>query len=77
MKEENKENIDIEIGLTKEQLEERKRNGQINHDVSVPTKSIKKILFENFFTLFNMLNLVLAILIFSVGSYNFFNDCNH
>ena len=36
---------------------------------SVKTKSIKQILFENFFTLFNFLNLFLAIAIFSVGSY--------
>ena len=35
----------------------------------MPTKSIKRILFDNFFTLFNLLNLVLGIAIFAVGSY--------
>ena len=35
----------------------------------MPTKSIKKILFDNFFTLFNLLNLILGIAVFAVGSY--------
>lgn len=37
--------------------------------IFVPTKSIKRILFDNFFTLFNLLNLILGIAIFAVGSY--------
>ena len=63
------ENIDIKIGLSKSQVQKRIEENKVNHDVSVPTKSIKRILFENFVTLFNILNLFLAILIFSVGSY--------
>lgn len=33
------------------------------------TKSIKSIIYNNFFTLFNLINLLLAIAVFSVGSY--------
>ena len=47
----------IIIGLTIEEVEERKRKNLVNYDTSVPTKSIKRILLENFFTLFNFLKL--------------------
>ena len=56
-------------GLTDEQVNERIKKNQINYDTTVPTKSIKRILFENFFTLFNFINLFLGIAIFLVGSY--------
>lgn len=56
-------------GLTKEQVEKRIKEKNVNYDLSLPTKSIKQILYENFFTLFNFLNLFLAIIIFMVGSY--------
>ncbi len=59
----------LDIGLTSEQVQDRINNNLINYDTSAPTKSIKQILFENFFTLFNFLNLIFAIAIFSVGSY--------
>lgn len=59
----------LKIGLTNEQVQERIEKNLINHDTSVPSKSIKRILYENFFTLFNFLNLFLAIAIFCVGSY--------
>ena len=57
------------IGLNKEQVEKRKQEDLWNKDTSVPTKSIKRILYDNFFTLFNFLNLFLAIAIFITGSY--------
>ena len=56
-------------GLTTKEVEERKKVGKVNYDTSVPTKSIKKILYDNFFTLFNIINLILGIAIFLVGSY--------
>ena len=40
------------IGLSKEQVEKRKQEDLWNKDTSVPTKSIKRILYDNFFTLF-------------------------
>lgn len=57
------------VGLTDEEVNKRQEANLVNYDTSVPTKSIKKILFDNFFTLFNFLNLFLAIAIFLVGSY--------
>lgn len=59
----------VELGLTTEEVKQRQEKNWVNYDTSVPTKSIKRILFENFFTLFNFLNLFLAIAIFMVGSY--------
>lgn len=62
-------NPDCQTGLTHEQIEQRKKENLINYDTSVPTKKISQILRENFITLFNILNLILGILIFCVGSY--------
>lgn len=56
-------------GLTNEQVKQRIEEKQVNYDTSIPTKSIPQILKENFITLFNILNLILGILVFSVGSY--------
>lgn len=56
-------------GLSYEQVKQRQAEGKINYDTTLPTKSIKKILYDNFFTLFNVINLILGIAIFSVGSY--------
>ena len=64
-----KEKRIIETGLTSEEVEERIKQGLVNEDTTVPTKKISIILKENFFTLFNFLNLFLAIAIFAVGSY--------
>ena len=62
-------NPSITEGLINEQIEQRKKENLVNYDTSIPTKSIKRILFENFFTLFNFLNLFFALAIFCVGSY--------
>lgn len=65
----NRYNPSIENGLNSTQVEERIKDNLVNYDTSVPTKSIKQILAGNFFTLFNFLNLFLALAIFAVGSY--------
>lgn len=62
-------NPDIKEGLNKKQLEERKRDKLLNYDVDVPTKTIGQIITLNIFTLFNIVNFVLAFLIICVGSY--------
>lgn len=56
-------------GLTEKQVEDRKKNGQVNYDTTVKTKSIKSIVLSNIFTIFNLLNVMLAFAIFVVGSY--------
>lgn len=55
-------------GLSDEEAEQRKKEGKINGDGSVPTKSVKEIIRTNLFTFFNLINVVLAALVFAVGS---------
>ena len=56
-------------GLTSEQVKEKKKNGLVNGNFSVKTKSIWQIFFTNVFTLFNFINLSLALCLFLVHSY--------
>lgn len=64
------EEIELEFnGLSNDEVNERIKQNLVNYDTSIPTKSIKRILCENFFTLFNFLNLFLALAVFLVGSY--------
>lgn len=56
-------------GLTKQEVNERIRQNKINYDTTNPSKSIKQILFDNTFTLFNFINLVLGGAVILVGSY--------
>ena len=69
-----KENIErynpnIEEGLSNNQAEKRKKEGLVNFDTTSPTKSIKSIIISNFFTIFNLMNLLLALAVFAVGEY--------
>lgn len=64
----NKEKI-LQLGLNDEQIKKRIDKGQINYDTSVPTKSIKRIFYDNIFTLFNLINIILFCLLIIVGSY--------
>lgn len=59
----------IQEGLSSEDVKKRQKKNLVNYDTSVPTKSIKKILFDNFFTIFNFLNLFLGIIVFMAGSF--------
>ena len=58
-----------EQGLTDAQAEERMRDGRGNVMDTNQGKSLKKILFDNVFTLFNLLNFSLAACLLLVGSY--------
>lgn len=59
---------DENAGLSPEQVASRFKDGLYNRDAGIKTKSIKRILFENAFTFFNILNLVLDTLVLMVGS---------
>lgn len=59
----------INKGLTVEQVKQRQDENLVNKDTSVPTKKISHIIKDNLFTLFNLLNLLLAIAVFWVSSY--------
>jgi len=62
-------NPKIEDGLTELQVSRQIKKGYVNYDCNVKTKSIGKIILSNAFTLFNILNLFLGLLIFCVHSY--------
>lgn len=57
------------MGLTDEEVLEKQKNGESNGTVKVKTKSVPQIIRDNFLTLFNLVNIILAVLIISVGSY--------
>lgn len=59
----------VSQGLNSEQVKERLENGLCNTDTQLPTKSIKRIFFDNIVTLFNILNIILGIAVLYVGSY--------
>ena len=62
-------NPDPGFGLSDEQISARKNTGLINEDVSIPTKTIPRIIKDNLFTLFNLINFFLAAAIIYVGSF--------
>lgn len=69
MKKREGEKMDINIGLTNEQVEERVQKGLQNGETDVPTKSVKHIVMDNLFTLFNLVNFIMAFSVAMVHSY--------
>ncbi|GBU10542.1 carbonate dehydratase [Erysipelotrichaceae bacterium] len=58
---------DIEYGLTIKEVDQRTRDGLVNIVTESPTKSVKEIIKTNSLTLFNGLNIALAILVVIAG----------
>ena len=56
-------------GLTREEVKLRIKEGKANYDTTTPSKSIKEIVIENTFTLFNLINIILGLAVLFVGSY--------
>ena len=56
-------------GLTSQQAAERAAAGYANVEVASPTKSEKQIVFDNVFTFFNLIFVVLAVCLLIVGSF--------
>lgn len=56
-------------GLSDEEVRLRKEEGKVNTSSTLRTKSIKRIFYDNIFTLFNAINIVLLIALLLVGSY--------
>lgn len=56
-------------GLSTQEVIQRVNAGKVNIDNSKPKKTLGSILFKNIFTLFNLLNISLALAVFLVGSY--------
>lgn len=62
-------NPDYVSGLTDQQAAQRVRQGLVNGSDQIKTKSIPLIIRDNLITFFNILNVILAALVLSVGSY--------
>lgn len=60
---------DYKTGLTKKQVEQRQEEGLTNLAVDTSFKSVKQIIFENTFTYFNLIFLILGLLLCLVQSY--------
>lgn len=56
-------------GLSAHQVDLRRSEGLLNTDLSIHTKTSWEIIHDNLFTLFNLINVVLALAILYVGSY--------
>lgn len=65
----NRYNPKYNVGLTKKQVKLRISEGLVHKGDTVKTKTIKEIINTNLYTLFNFINLILAVLIVSVGRY--------
>ncbi|MGI6169848.1 MAG: cation-translocating P-type ATPase, partial [Christensenellales bacterium] len=61
-------NPKVDVGLSADQVAQRRREGLYNKTMSPPTKSVGRIILENVFNLFNGLNAVLALLVILAGS---------
>lgn len=56
-------------GLTAAQVEERVRQGLVNTQATHISKTTGQIVRDNLMTFFNLINLILAVLVLTVGSY--------
>ena len=59
----------LHIGLTSEEVQLLTEQGLVNGDLDVKTKTYKQIIKDNLFTLFNLVNTILAVCIAIVGSW--------
>ncbi len=62
-------NSDAKLGLTEDQVNTRFADNLVNHDTTIPTKTIGQIIWSNLITPFNLLNLCLAVAVFFTGSF--------
>lgn len=60
---------DYKKGLTSQQVQEHYLHGWTNKAVDPPSKTTKEIVYENMFTYFNLIFVVLAVLLCLVGSF--------
>ena len=56
-------------GLSAAEVEERVARGEVNVDAGVHTRSVRQIVRENTLTLFNAINVILAVFVLVTGSY--------
>ena len=56
-------------GLSEDQVAKRIKEGKVNHTSHKSSNSVGKIILTNTLTIFNLVNLILALMIISVGAY--------
>lgn len=61
--------VNPDTGLTEAEVEQRRTEGKTNVDDAGQTKTVKQIIIGNVCTLFNLINVVLAIAVLAVGSF--------
>ncbi|MEJ6400065.1 HAD-IC family P-type ATPase [Nicoliella lavandulae] len=61
--------VDADRGLTEKEVQSRIKADEINHSPKTLTKSVGQIIKINTFTLFNLINVVLAAFVIYTGSY--------
>ena len=54
---------DIQKGLSQSEADEKIRRGECNGSFSVKSKSVGRIFADNIFTLFNLINVIIAVLV--------------
>lgn len=60
---------DTQRGLTQAEADEKISRGESNGNFAVKTKSVGRIFSDNIFTLFNLINIIIAAIVFLVGAY--------
>lgn len=58
-----------ETGLTSAEVESRIAEGKVNANTDLKTKSVKELVVENVCTLFNLINIILAVLVIVTGAW--------
>ena len=69
MKEEKRLKPSIQTGLTEKEVESQRQKGLVNFILDDGSKSVSDIIKSNVFTLFNIINFILAFAIICVGSF--------
>lgn len=64
------QNVNINIGLTSSEIQERIKNKQVNTTLTKTTKSYAKIILGNIFTWLNIVCFIVAGVLIGIGSYN-------
>ena len=69
MKQDLRQHTDWKRGLCQQEVERRRQAGEYNEQLERTTKSYQAIVRDNLFTLFNLINIILAALVFLTGNY--------
>ena len=69
MKQDLRQYTDLKRGLCQQEVERRRQAGEYNEQLERTTKSYQAIVRDNLFTLFNLINIILAALVFITGNY--------